>query len=615
MLWQIGKARRFHLLTTLVCPNSISLGGSSDRPKRPAPLDGAALDCAAVTAPRKTRRRHATLADELPRIGRPGSRSAELHTDARTEMTPAPPRLGGGTAIINLLSPARLRWLGTLGALLIGLGGLGGGALPVVENPWSSLPLGALMGRMMLASNAVVLVGVGMLVAAWLMLAPFVGAITHSTISSSGGGMGVKFALATQFAWVFPLIGTAPLFTQDIYSYLANGLIVRQGLDPYSAGPVELLGVEHHLARSVPFIWAHSPSPYGPVALGIAAAISWFTGDSILWGVLAHRALSIAGIFAAAWGVIHLARRCGVRPAAALWLGLLNPLTILHLVGGIHNEALMVGFVLIGLEVGLRGVDGVATGRGKRAWLLLVASGALVTLAGLVKVSGFIGLGFVGMALARELRPRMGGPRALLTAAGTQTVLLIATAAAVARLTGIGFGWVTGQGGAASIRSWLSLTTDIGVIGGALGMWLGLGDHTDAMLAVTRAAGIAIAVAFMARMLWATYRGTIHPVGGLGVSTLVLVMLFPVVHPWYPLWAILPLAAWANRPFFRAGVAAYSAIFSFLVLPRGLALPPGSVATVYGTAALSFAGIFALTIIAVRLRFRRVSGQGLHSPA
>ncbi|MDN8975018.1 polyprenol phosphomannose-dependent alpha 1,6 mannosyltransferase MptB, partial [Staphylococcus aureus] len=77
---------------------------------------------------------------------------------------------------------------------------------------------------------------------------------------------------------------------QDIYSYLANGSIVRQGLDPYSSGPVELLGVEHHLARSVPFIWAHSPSPYGPVALGTAAVISHITGDSIFWGVLAHRA-------------------------------------------------------------------------------------------------------------------------------------------------------------------------------------------------------------------------------------------------------------------------------------------------------------------------------------
>jgi alpha-1,6-mannosyltransferase len=29
-------------------------------------------------------------------------------------------------------------------------------------------------------------------------------------------------------------------------------------------------------------------------------------------------------------------------------------------------------------------------------------------------------------------------------------------------------------------------------------------------------------------------------------------LLFPVVQPWYLLWAIIPLAAWATRPGFRA---------------------------------------------------------------
>ena len=170
---------------------------------------------------------------------------------------------------------------------------------------------------------------------------------------------------------------------------------------------------------------------------------------------------------------------------------------------------------------------------------------------------------------------------------------MVATTVVFSLLTGIGFGWVTGQGGAASIRSWLSVTTDVGVIAGNIGMLLGLGDHIEAMLAITRGAGLIVAAAFMIRMLWATYRGTIHPVGGLGVATLVLVILFPVVHPWYPLWAILPLAAWANRLFFRAAVVIYSAVFSFLVLPRGLALNPGAVITIYTIAATGFAVICA----------------------
>lgn len=533
-------------------------------------------------------------------MGRPGSRSAELHNPS--------PAFDGGLSIPHASYRERdrfflLRWLGALGTCLIALGGLGGGALPVVDNPWFAFPFGATMSRMMLAANAVVLIGVGMLVVSWLFMAPFVGAGGHSP------RIGAPAVQRTFVAWVLPLMLTAPLFTQDIYSYLANGAIVRMGLNPYAAGPVEILGVDHPLARSVPFIWAHSPSPYGPVALGIAAVISALTSDAIFWGVIVHRILSVAGLLAASWGLRSLALRCGVNISAALWLGLLNPLTILHLVGGIHNEALMLGFVLVGLELGLRAASALQKKSATPAvWGLVVASGVLLSCAGLVKVTGFIPLGFTGMALARCFHQTgTSAGRSIARAVAVQTLLLLATTTLVSLSTGIGFGWVTGQGGAASIRSWLSLTTDIGVISGFIGMLLGLGDQTEAVLVVTRAAGLAVAGAFGLRMLWATFRGTIHPVGGLGVSMLVLVILFPVVHPWYPLWAILPLAAWANRFFFRASVAAYSAIFAFLVLPRGLALPPFAVVTIYGTATVTFA----VLVLCGWLAFRRWRSRGL----
>ena len=126
------------------------------------------------------------------------------------------------------------------------------------------------------------------------------------------------------------------------------------------------------------------------------------------------------------------------------------------------------------------------------------------------------------------------------------------------------------------------------------------------MLTVTRTVALLVAVAFCARMLFATYKGTIDPVGGLGVATLVLVILFPVVHPWYPLWGIMPLAAWANRTFFRAGVAIYSSVFAFLVLPRGLALPPATVAVIYSMAVVAALTFAVLVIVWLKLRRPRV---------
>ena len=113
------------------------------------------------------------------------------------------------------------------------------------------------------------------------------------------------------------------------------------------------------------------------------------------------------------------------------------------------------------------------------------------------------------------------------------------------------------RGGAATIRSWLSLTTALGVISGFVGTLLGLGDHTESILVLTRTLGVVVSGVFLLRMLFATFRGAIHPVGGLGMATLVLVIFFPVVHPWYLLWAIVPLAAWANRAVFHLLVTIY----------------------------------------------------------
>ena len=63
--------------------------------------------------------------------------------------------------------------------------------------------------------------------------------------------------------------------------------------------------------------------------------------------------------------------------------------------------------------------------------------------------------------------------------------------------------------------------------------------------------GVVIIAILVTWLLLAVLRGRLHPVGGLGVALGVTVLLFPVVQPWYLLWAVIPLAAWATRPAFR----------------------------------------------------------------
>ena len=101
------------------------------------------------------------------------------------------------------------------------------------------------------------------------------------------------------------------------------------------------------------------------------------------------------------------------------------------------------------------------------------------------------------------------------------------------------------------VRSWMSPPTLIALGTGQVGNLLGLGDHTTAVLGLTRAIGVIIIAILVGWLLLAVLRGRLHPVGGLGVALGVTVLLAPVVQPWYLLWAIIPLATWATRAGFR----------------------------------------------------------------
>ncbi|MEJ6019674.1 polyprenol phosphomannose-dependent alpha 1,6 mannosyltransferase MptB [Corynebacterium sp. H113] len=541
--------------------------------------------------------------DAIPHVGLAGSRSSTLHTG--TEQ-PFAHRINHR----ELRRFTWLRWLGTLGAIIVMVGGIGAGATPVVGNVFWQTPAGVTLGRMLVATTMVTFVGIGMLIVAWLGVGAFVLAGARTRVTSVNTSMLVR----TFAGWVTPLILTAPLFTQDIYSYLAQGAIVDRGMDPYAAGPVDLLGANDPLARSVPLIWSHSPSPYGPTAMVAAWFISALTNDSPLASVFLHRIIAVASLYVVAWALVRLAQRCGVSPQFALWLGVLNPLTLLHLVGGIHNEALLLALLLSGMELCLRAIhgrsvpgvpDGAPGERGSsnpelKKRLLFAAGLVLISLAGMVKVTGFVALGFAGAWLGRRYGRSVWS---LLKAAVVTGGIAVVTCVVFSLGSGLGFGWITSQGGAATVRSWMSLPTLLGILSGFVGRLLGLGDISEFALSFTRGVGIVVAAAWLIRMLWATFRGRIHPLGGYGLAMFALVLLFPVVHPWYLLWALVPLSAWADRAQFRMAVVIYSAVFSLTVLPRGLGLPPMTVVQIYVGAIVGFICCMGI-ILAVSWRTR-----------
>lgn len=473
---------------------------------------------------------------------------AHLHGDERTVGSP----LNAG----ELIGLRRTRLLGATGTVLMAIGALGAGARPVVQDPTFGVRLLNLPSRLQTVALTMTTTGAVMMTLAWLMLGRF--ALGRRRMSRSQLDR-------TLLLWMLPLLVAPPMYSKDVYSYLAQSQISRLGLDPYRVGPAPALGLDHVFTLSVPSLWRETPAPYGPLFLWIGRGISALTGENIVGAVLCHRVVVLVGVGLIVWAVPRLAARCGVAEVSALWLGAANPLLLMHLVAGIHNEALMLGLMLTGTEFAMRGISAAQPllpelRRHPGAWMPLaelVAGAVLITMSSQVKLPSLLALGFVTMALGW----RLGGDlRAFLLAGTGMTAIAAAITGLIGWASGLGFGWVFTLGTANVVRSWMSPPTLIALGTGQVGILLGLGDHTTAVLSLTRGIGVLIIMVVVLWLLLVVFQGRLHPVGGLGVALGVTVLLFPVVQPWYLLWAIIPLAAWATRPSFRVAVIAVTLV-------------------------------------------------------
>jgi alpha-1,6-mannosyltransferase len=359
--------------------------------------------------------------------------------------------------------------------------------------------------------------------------------------------------------WAVPLAVAPPLFSRDVYSYLAQSATLARGLDPYVLGPAEALGVDDPLTRSIPTIWRDTPAPYGPLFLLMGRGITALSGNDVVLGLFEHRVLALAGLGLIVWALPRLARRCGLDPGLALWLGAANPLVLFHLVSGIHNEALMIGLLLAGMEIGLRTGDRLLDPH-------LVAGGLLIVAASAVKLPALLALGFLGMEWARRRGGRIGH---VASAAGVLGLLTLLVYVPLSVGTGVGIGWLQTLDVPSLIRSWMSVSTDFGLLAGQVGIIAGLGDHTDATLGVARAIGLAASAVVLGLLLLAVLRGRLDPITGMGAGLGAVVLLGPIVHPWYLLWAAIPLAATRGLPRYRRAALAASAVLALLVPPTG----------------------------------------------
>ncbi|MET9574174.1 polyprenol phosphomannose-dependent alpha 1,6 mannosyltransferase MptB [Streptomyces massasporeus] len=418
----------------------------------------------------------------------------------------------------------RCQVLGLAGTACLALGGETAGALPVEDllHPASARAALGLVG---------VYFGVVLLIAAWVLLGRLVRGPRPPQPRS---------LLLVLAAWAAPLLLAPPLFSRDVYSYLAQGAMVQEHLDVYAHGPARLGGP---LADEVAPLWRHTGAPYGPVFLAVAAALSGLTRGELPAGLFGMRLVALGGVALMAAALPRLARHSGADPSAALWLGALNPLVLLHLIAGAHNDAVMLGLLGVGLVAAL--------GR----WPVLGA--VLVTLAALVKAPAVLGL-----AAVVALRVRAG--RSPAKALVTTTVAAAGTTVAATAVAGTGYGWIGALNTPVSPKNW-ALTTLLGRATRALLEHLG-SDLAPLAVPAWHALGIVAAVITIA-LIWLRLR--LRPVYALGLSLAAVAALGPAIRPWYALWGLFLIAAAAPSTSVRHRTAAVTGVLALSVLPSG----------------------------------------------
>jgi hypothetical protein len=288
------------------------------------------------------------------------------------------------------------------------------------------------------------------------------------------------------------------LLSHDVYSYVDYARLgVRHGLDPY-VHPPEAAAGDPAFAKVT---WTESTSAYGPLFTLATYPLAWLPVGAAVAVLKAAAALSVLGIAAL---VSRIAAWRGADPARAAAFVALNPLVLVHVVGGAHNDGLT---------------------------MLLVT----VSVAAILSAREASGGGALTAAIATKASAAFLGPFALLGSARRTRLLtgalVAAVAIAIAAHLAFGWDWLNGFGLAGenqSRTSYMSIPITVARL-------TGLG--TDG---VRLAAALLYAILVAYLLLWTWRHG--DWVRAAAWAALGLLLATSWLLPWYLIW-VLPLAA------------------------------------------------------------------------
>ena len=313
------------------------------------------------------------------------------------------------------------------------------------------------------------------------------------------------------------------LFSHDVYSYVDYArLAVVHGLDPYVHPPAA--APADPVYREVE--WTEATSAYGPLFTLATLPLAWLP----VWAaVAALKAAAALSVLAIALLVARLAPARGVAPLPAAAFVALNPVVLLQVIGGAHNDAIAMLAAMLGVAALLAARE--ATGGGALAAAVAIKASTLV-------IAPFALLG----TRSRD-SPHQGGVNVGYARPGRAALRFLTgfavAAAAVALAAYAAFGW-----------DWLNAF-------GLAGENQGRTSHMSVPITTARLTGldptavragaIALYAALFAYLLAWTWRGG-DWLRGAAWATLGLLLATAWLLPWYIVW-LLPLAALSrDRP-------------------------------------------------------------------
>lgn len=406
-----------------------------------------------------------------------------------------------------------LLWLGVLGSALVAWGS----THPEYSfaGYWPNDTAMALAGLVPIPLNRILIgAGAALLSWAWWRLRP--------TGESVPPPAGLVLAL-----WSLPLLAAPPVLSNDAVLYADLGWIRLQGLDPYLVG---LAGAGGPFAVQVDPLWAGATVAYPPLTILLQAGIVALTGAHPYLSIIGMRLPVLVSLAVMAWALPRIADLVGRPRRGVEWLGLLNPLLVLHFVGGAHNDAPMVAVTLCAILLVLRYPTTLVS---------LLAAPVLVGVAMALKQQGGLAVVAVaGLPVAARLAglPLAGRLWLLGRRTAVATLVTLSTFAAISLGTGLGFGWVGGLDlmGRAPTPAPLALAAK-----GLAQLVAAAGGDPEAFARIAGLVGTAVLAVVLA---WLVARFADRPLAALAWGSLALAVLGQALHPWYLPWSLALLA-------------------------------------------------------------------------